>query len=70
MAVPHHLHNEIYVAAAEAGKDILGEKPFGIDLEANRSIIGSRMRSSRCSRRLCSSAALEAHRQRATMGLE
>jgi len=39
IAVPHNLHEEIYVAAAEAGKDILGEKPFGIDLVANRTII-------------------------------
>lgn len=34
IAVPHHLHEEIYVAAAEAGRDFLAEKPFGIDLAA------------------------------------
>jgi predicted dehydrogenase len=34
LAVPHHLHEELYVEAAEAGKDFLGEKPFGIDLRA------------------------------------
>lgn len=34
IAVPHHLHEELYVAAAEAGKDFLAEKPFGIDLPA------------------------------------
>ncbi len=34
IAVPHHLHEEIYTAAAAAGKDFLGEKPFGIDLAA------------------------------------
>lgn len=34
IAVPHHLHEELYVAAIEAGKDFLGEKPFGIDLAA------------------------------------
>jgi predicted dehydrogenase len=39
IAVPHHLHEELYVAAAEAGKDFLGEKPFGIDLAAGRRIL-------------------------------
>jgi predicted dehydrogenase len=38
-AVPHHLHEEIYVAAIQAGKHLLGEKPFGIDLAANRAIL-------------------------------
>jgi predicted dehydrogenase len=37
-AVPHHLHEEIYVAALRAGKHLLGEKPFGIDLAANDAI--------------------------------
>ena len=37
-AVPHRLHEEIYVAALEAGKHLLGEKPFGIDLAANDAI--------------------------------
>lgn len=32
IAVPHNLHEEIYTAAAAAGKDFLAEKPFGIDL--------------------------------------
>jgi len=35
VAVPHSLHAEIYVACLEAGKHLLGEKPFGIDLAAN-----------------------------------
>jgi predicted dehydrogenase len=39
IAVPHHLHEELYVAAAEAGKDFLGEKPFGVDLAAGRRIL-------------------------------
>ena len=39
IAVPHHLHAELYVAALEAGKHLLGEKPFGIDLEANEAIM-------------------------------
>ena len=38
-AVPHHLHREIYCAVIEAGKNLLGEKPFGIDLAANEAII-------------------------------
>lgn len=34
LAVPHHLHEELYLAAASAGKDFLAEKPFGIDRAA------------------------------------
>jgi predicted dehydrogenase len=34
VAVPHHLHLEIYSAALAAGKDLFAEKPFGIDLAA------------------------------------
>ena len=41
IAVPHDLHEEIYVAAAAAGKDFLGEKPFGIDLEAATRIVAA-----------------------------
>jgi predicted dehydrogenase len=37
-AVPHHLHEEIYIAALRAGKHLLGEKPFGIDAAANAAI--------------------------------
>lgn len=37
-AVPHHLHEEVYVDVLEAGKHLLGEKPFGIDREANARI--------------------------------
>jgi predicted dehydrogenase len=37
-AVPHNLHEEIYVATLRAGKHLLGEKPFGIDLGANAAI--------------------------------
>jgi len=39
IAVPHHLHQEVYGAAIEAGKHVFGEKPFGIDLAANRAIL-------------------------------
>ncbi len=41
IAVPHHLHAELYVAALEAGKHLMGEKPFGIDLEANEAIMAA-----------------------------
>ena len=34
-AVPHNLHAQIYTDIIEAGKHLLGEKPFGIDKEAN-----------------------------------
>jgi predicted dehydrogenase len=37
-AVPHHLHEELYTAILGAGKHLLGEKPFGIDLAANETI--------------------------------
>lgn len=39
VAVPHNLHREIYTACLDAGKHLLGEKPFGIDLDANRAIL-------------------------------
>ncbi len=44
VAVPHHLHREIYCAAIEAGKHLLGEKPFGIDLAANEAIVAASRR--------------------------
>ena len=37
-AVPHNLHAQLYVDILEAGKHLLGEKPFGIDREANTRI--------------------------------
>lgn len=37
-AVPHDLHERVYLDVIEAGKHLLGEKPFGIDLGANASI--------------------------------
>ena len=33
-AVPHNLHREVYVDVLAAGKHLMAEKPFGIDLEA------------------------------------
>jgi predicted dehydrogenase len=38
-AVPHHLHKKIYIDIIESGKHLLGEKPFGIDQQANEEII-------------------------------
>jgi predicted dehydrogenase len=38
VAVPHHLHEAIYVDVLRAGKDLFAEKPFGIDLAAARRI--------------------------------
>ena len=37
-AVPHNLHHSIYPEILAAGKHLLGEKPFGIDADANRQI--------------------------------
>ena len=38
-AVPHNMHEEIYCAIIEAGKHMMGEKPFGIDKPANDAIL-------------------------------
>ncbi len=38
VAVPHNLHEQMYVDVLQSGKDLLAEKPFGIDLEAARAI--------------------------------
>lgn len=38
VAVPHHLHEPIYLDVLRAGKDLLAEKPFGIDLKAARAV--------------------------------
>jgi predicted dehydrogenase len=37
-AVPHNLHAQLYCDIIRAGKHLLGEKPFGIDLRANDAI--------------------------------
>lgn len=37
-AVPHNLHQALYCDVIEAGKHLLGEKPFGIDKAANDAI--------------------------------
>ncbi|MBI2497416.1 MAG: Gfo/Idh/MocA family oxidoreductase [Opitutae bacterium] len=38
VAVPHHLHEALYLQVLRAGKDLLAEKPFGLDLAAARRI--------------------------------
>ncbi|RZK77149.1 MAG: Gfo/Idh/MocA family oxidoreductase [Pedobacter sp.] len=38
VALPHNLHQSYYIEVLEAGKDLLAEKPFGIDLEASIAI--------------------------------
>ncbi len=38
-AVPHNLHEAIYIDCIRAGKHLFGEKPFGIDLAANEHIL-------------------------------
>lgn len=39
VAVPHNLHQQIFCDCIEAGKHLLGEKPFGIDKAANDAIL-------------------------------
>ncbi|HEY6571619.1 MAG TPA: Gfo/Idh/MocA family oxidoreductase [Candidatus Limnocylindrales bacterium] len=41
IAVPHHLHERIFIDAIEAGKDVMAEKPFGLDLDAARVILAA-----------------------------
>lgn len=38
-AVPHNLHKQLYTDSIRAGKHLLGEKPFGIDKQANAEIL-------------------------------
>lgn len=40
-AVPHNLHEQMYIDIIRAGKHLLGEKPFGIDQRANRAILSA-----------------------------
>jgi predicted dehydrogenase len=54
IAVPHNLHEQFYCDALEAGKHLLGEKPFGIDIEANKAILKAAEANSGC-RAACSS---------------
>jgi len=38
-SLPHNLHEKVYIDIIQAGKHLLGEKPFGIDLSANQRIL-------------------------------
>jgi len=38
IALPHNLHQEFYLKALRASKDVLAEKPFGIDLDAAQTV--------------------------------
>jgi len=40
-AVPHNLHEKLYVDIIRAGKHLMGEKPFGIDRQANAAILAA-----------------------------
>jgi predicted dehydrogenase len=53
VAVPHNLHEKMYLDVLAAGKDLLAEKPFGIDLAAARKIAEASKKSGRFVR--CSS---------------
>lgn len=53
VAVPHNLHEKLYLDVLNAGKDLLAEKPFGIDLDAARKIRDAANKSGRFVR--CSS---------------
>lgn len=53
VAVPHNLHESIYLDVLKAGKDLLAEKPFGIDLASARRIYEAVQKSGRFVR--CSS---------------
>jgi predicted dehydrogenase len=53
IAVPHNLHEKLYIQALECGKDLLAEKPFGIDLAAAKNIAAAIERTGRFVR--CSS---------------
>lgn len=52
VAVPHHLHEKVYIDVIKSGKDLLAEKPFGIDLKAAKNIYDAIQKSNcfvRCS---------------------
>jgi predicted dehydrogenase len=53
VAVPHNLHEKMYLDVLNSGKDLLAEKPFGIDLKAAKTIHGAIAKSGRFVR--CSS---------------
>ncbi|MFT3946133.1 MAG: Gfo/Idh/MocA family oxidoreductase [Agriterribacter sp.] len=52
-ALPHHLHQQVYTDVLLAGKDLIAEKPFGIDRDAARTIVATAQKKGRFVR--CSS---------------
>ena len=54
IAVPHNLHEEFFIAAIEAGKHLMGEKPFGMDPRANEAIMAAIGRHPNCFARCAS----------------
>ena len=38
-AIPHNMHEQVYCDIIRAGKHLMGEKPFGMDYQANAAII-------------------------------
>ncbi len=38
-SLPHNLHEKVYIDIILAGKNLMAEKPFGIDLAANKRIL-------------------------------
>jgi predicted dehydrogenase len=40
-AVPHNQHEKVYTDIIRAGKHLMGEKPFGIDAQANANILAA-----------------------------
>lgn len=38
VALPHNMHELVYIDVMKSGKHLYGEKPFGIDYEANKNI--------------------------------
>ncbi len=54
IALPHHLHEDAYIAAIESGKHLFGEKPFGIDQAANGKILKAAARHPEVFVRCCS----------------
>ncbi len=53
VAVPHNLHEKLYIDVLEAGKDLFAEKPFGMDLASAKNIAAEVQRTGRFTR--CSS---------------
>jgi len=53
VALPHFLHEQYYIEVIEAGKDLLAEKPFGMDLEEAKKI-NERIANSKSFVRCCS----------------